>query len=109
MKYPHLVSGEDIIAGREAVRLEIAPPGGQSYEIWVDKETDLPLQLRTAVQNGIQTTYTYTEFDANRSVSAGDFPYSVPEGYTVVENDPGQLVATPAEAAGIAGFAPHAF
>lgn len=106
MKYPHAEAGEDVIAGRAATRLEVTPPGGQTYELWVDKETNLPLQLRTAVQNGIQTTYTYAEFDAGSGVDPTGFVYAVPEGYAVLENDPGQMVATPAEAAGIAGFAP---
>lgn len=106
MKYPHVEAGEDVVAGRVATRLEVTPPGGQTYELWVDKETNLPLQLRTAMQNGIQTTYTYTEFDVDSGVNPADFAYTVPEGYRVLENDPGQVVATPAEAAGIAGFAP---
>ncbi|MGE5580292.1 MAG: LolA family protein [Bacillota bacterium] len=106
MKYPHVEAGEDVVAGRTATRLEVTPPGGATYELWIDKESNLPLQLRTAVQNGIQTTYMYTEFDARSGVNAADFAYAVPEGYAVLEDDPGQTVATPAEAAGIAGFAP---
>jgi outer membrane lipoprotein-sorting protein len=106
LKYPHAVAGEEVIAGRKAVRLEVTPDGGQTYEIWVDSETDLPLQLRTPVQNAVQTRYTYVAFDAESVVEAKDFAYAVPEGYEVVEKDPGQVVATPAEAAGIAGFAP---
>lgn len=105
LAYPHVEGGEDVVLGRPAIRLEVTPPGGQTYEIWIDRETRLPLRLRTAMQNGIQTTYTYTEFEVG-GVDPADFAYAVPEGYAVVDEDPGQVVATPAEAAGIAGFSP---
>lgn len=106
LEYPHVVVGEDVVAGRNAVCLEITPPGGLPYHLWVDAETDLPLQLRTAVHNGIQTTYTYSEFEANADIDDALFEYDVPEGFAVVDNDPGQEVATPTEALGIAGFVP---
>lgn len=106
MEYPHEVVGEDVVAGRNAVCLEITPPGGLPYHLWVDAETDLPLQLRTAVHNGIQTTYTYSEFEANVDIDGTVFEYEVPGDFAVVDNDPGQEVATPTEALGIAGFVP---
>lgn len=106
LQYPHSAVGEETIAGRKTVKLEVTPPGGLPYHLWIDAETNLPLQLQTAVQNGTQTTYTYTSFDVTSAIDQGIFTFSVPEGYTAVDTDPGQVVATPAEAQGIAGFAP---
>ncbi|HWI55172.1 MAG TPA: sigma-E factor regulatory protein RseB domain-containing protein, partial [Desulfobacteria bacterium] len=48
-QYPHTVIGEELIAGHSTTKLKISPPGGQPYYLWVDKETNLPLQLQTAV------------------------------------------------------------
>ncbi len=106
MDYPHKATGEDVVAGRKATCIEVSPPGGLPYWLWTDCETDLPLRLRTAMQNGIQTTYTYTEFEANAPMDDELFAFRVPEGAKVVELNPGQLVMTPGEAGEIAGFAP---
>lgn len=105
-QYPHKVIGQETIAGRQTNRLEISPPGGAPYYLWIDAETNLPLQLQTAWQNALRTTYTFTSFTPNREIDAGLFAFQPPEGYEVVEKDPGQLVATIEEAAAISGFAP---
>jgi len=105
-QYPHTVVGTEQIAGREAIKLAISPPGGEEYYLWVDTETNLPIQLETAMQKALQTTYTFVSFEPNIKVSPQLFTYQVPEGYTVVEKDPGQLVATIEEAAAISGFMP---
>jgi outer membrane lipoprotein-sorting protein len=105
-QYPHTVVGTELIAGREAIKLAISPPGGEEYYLWVDTETNLPIQLETAMQKALQTTYTFVSFEPNTKIHPEIFAYQVPEGYTVVENDPGQLVATIEEAAAISGFLP---
>ncbi|NLZ54049.1 MAG: hypothetical protein GX892_13070, partial [Thermoanaerobacteraceae bacterium] len=105
-QYPHTVVGTERVAGREAIKLAISPPGGEEYYLWVDTETNLPIQLETAMQKALQTTYTFVSFEPNTKISNQIFAYQVPEGYTVVENDPGQLVATIEEAAAISGFMP---
>ena len=105
-KYPHEVVGREIIAGREAVHLQISPPGGKAYSLWIDSETNLPLQLRTAMQHALQVEYTFVVFEPNTEMPAGLFDFRPPAGYQVVEDNPGEIVATPAEAAEIAGFTP---
>jgi len=74
--------------------------------LWVDKETNLPIQLQTAMQKALQTTYTFVSFEPNIGISPEIFAYRVPEGYRVVEEDSGQLVATIEEAAALSGFIP---
>lgn len=106
MAYPHRVVGEDEVAGRRAVHVEIAPPGGLPYDLWIDARTDLPLRLRTAMINALQTEYTFVAFEENAAIDPAIFQFRVPEGYRVVEGDPGQLVNTPSEAAAVAGFTP---
>jgi len=105
-KYPYTVLDTELVAGREAVKLAISPPGGEEYYLWVDTDTNLPIQLQTAMQKSLQTTYTFVSFEPNTEISQDIFAYQVPEGYKVVEKDPGQLVATIEEAAAISGFMP---
>jgi len=105
-QYPHTVVGTELVAGREAIKLAISPPGGEEYYLWVDAETNLPIQLETAMQKALQTTYTFVSFEPNIEIPADIFAYRVPEGYKVVEDDPGQLVASVEEAAAISGFMP---
>jgi len=105
-EYPHKVIGSEMVAGRQSTKLEITPPGGLSYYLWVDDETDLPIQLQTAMQNGLQTTYTFISFKPNTKFETNIFVYEVPEGYKVIAEDPGQLVFTVEEAAAISGLTP---
>jgi outer membrane lipoprotein-sorting protein len=105
-KYPHSVVGSETIAGRQTNKLKISPPGGLAYYLWVDKETDLPIQLQTAMQNALQTTYTFVSFEPNTKIDAKIFAYQLPAGYKVIENDPGQLVATMEEASAICRLRP---
>ncbi len=105
-EYPHTVVGSERIAGRLAEKLKISPPGGLPYYLWIDTETNLPVQLQTAMQNALQTTYTFTSFEPNIQLDSQIFAYQLPEGYKVVEKDPGQLVATVEEAAAISGLTP---
>lgn len=105
-QYPHTVVGTELIAGRQATKLAISPPGGMEYYLWVDMETNLPIQLQTAMQNALQTTYTFESFAPNTEINPQLFVYQVPEGYQVIENNPGQLVATVEEAVAISGLTP---
>lgn len=86
-------AGEEWLV-RRAEKLEISPPGGLPYYLWIDAETSLPVQLQTAMQNGLRTTYTFVSLEPNTQIGPGLFAYQPPEGYQVVEKDPGQLVAT---------------
>jgi len=105
-QYPHTIVGSELVAGRQTTKLAISPPGGREYYLWVDTETNLPIQLQTAMQNALQTTYTFVSFEPNTEINPQRFAYQVPEGYQVVENNPGQLVATIEEAVAISGLNP---
>ncbi|HVJ47820.1 sigma-E factor regulatory protein RseB domain-containing protein [Desulfitobacterium sp.] len=41
--YPHKIVGQNSIAGRTATRIEIDPPGGLPYYLWIDTKTHLPV------------------------------------------------------------------
>lgn len=105
-RYPHKVSGTEVIAGRETTRLQILPPGGLPYYIWVDKETNLPVKLQTAMQNSLQTTYTFVKFQPNIEIEGELFAYQPPAGYKITADDPGQLAASLTEAAAISQLSP---
>jgi len=105
-QYPYSIVGQETVAGHRAVKLKISPPGGLPYYLWVDRKTDLPLRIQTAMQNSLQTTYTYTSFEPNLEIDPSVFTYKTPEGYKIIEKDPGQQVATAAEAGSISKFVP---
>lgn len=104
--YPHTIAGQEQIAGREALKLKISPPGGDPYHLWVDTETNLPLQLQTAFQNSLQTTYTFVSLEVNAKIDPQIFSLHVPEGFKVLKEDSGQLVNTIDEAVNISGITP---
>ena len=99
-------SALELIAGRQSIKLKISPPGGRPYYLWVDKETNLPIQLQTPMENALQTTYTFVSFEPNVKIEAEIFAYQPPEGYQVVTDNPGQLAATIEEAALISKISP---
>lgn len=105
-QYPHRTIGQENVAGRPATVLEVTPPGGDAYRLWVDNETDLPVRLVTAMQNSLQTTYTFLTLNVNQPIDQKLFQLAVPSGYRTEEKDPGQQVATPSEAAARIGFVP---
>ena len=105
-KYPHTIVGTGMVAGRQTTKLEISPPGGLAYYLWIDAETNLPIQLQTAMQNSLQTTYTFVSFKPNTQIDPQIFAYQPPKGYGVVEKDAGQLVATMEEAVAISKLSP---
>ncbi|MEA4926894.1 MAG: sigma-E factor regulatory protein RseB domain-containing protein [Syntrophomonadaceae bacterium] len=106
MQYPYAVVGEEPVAGRSAKKIEISPPGGSAYYLWVDTQTNLPVQLQMAMQNALQTTYTFTSLETNIEIDPNLFAYEPPAGYQIADVNPGQLVAAAGEASAISGFAP---
>ncbi len=99
-------AGEETIAGRRAVILLVTPEGGDSYRLWVDKETDLPLQRQSAMQNALQIKVTYTEIEFVKTLPEEMLQYSLPEGYTEINTNPEQALASLEEAKELAGFLP---
>lgn len=73
--------GKATIAGRKATIIEVTPKAGEPYKIWVDEETQLPLQKQTAMQYGLQYTVRFTEIDFSKTMPKDLLTYKVPEGY----------------------------
>lgn len=105
-QYPHKVVGQETISGHTAARIEITPPGGLAYYLWIDTETQLPLQLMTAMQKSLQTTYTFVSLETNISIPPLTFDYNPPQGYQVVNQNPDKLVADITEAIALSGLTP---
>lgn len=108
LRYPHQILGEETIAGRAATQIEIQPPGGLPYSLWIDQETHLPIQLQTAIQKSIQTTYTYVSLETNTTLSDEIFAYNPPQEYKIIDNNPDKRIATLAEALKVSGITPVA-
>ncbi|HHW22817.1 MAG TPA: hypothetical protein GXX26_08055 [Clostridiaceae bacterium] len=98
--------GKEIINGRETDILEVIPEGGSPYKLWIDKETRLPLQKQTAMQNALQYKVSYIEINFEDLIPEKILEYSLPEGYVEVDNDHEQIVNNMEEAFELAGFYP---
>lgn len=98
--------GEEKIAGRMADIMEVTPDGGAAYKLWIDQETDLPLQKQSATQNALQTTVTYTQIDFEDAIPEEFLSYSLPDGYEEINKNEEQFVNSIEEAGDIAGFLP---
>lgn len=96
--------GEDEIVGRKATVLEVVPKGGETYKIWVDKETNIPLQKQSPMHNAIQYTITYTEIDLNEAIPESLLAFKIPQGYQEINHNPEQVVSSLDEAGALAGF-----
>lgn len=99
--------GEESIAGRMATILEVTPDGGDAYHLWIDQESKLPLQRRSAMQNSLQYRVTYTELDFSDSIPKQLIDYNIPEDFIVIDTYPEQVVNSLAEAAEMVGFTPN--
>lgn len=98
--------GEETVAGRAASILEVTPQGGSPYRIWVDKETNLPIQKQYAMQNSIQYSLTYTNIEFKSSIPEELINFKTPSGYTTITENPELIVKDLEEAAAIVGFTP---
>lgn len=66
----------------------------------------MPIQLQTALQKSLQTTYTYISLATNTTIPEDIFAYNPPQDYRVVDNTNDQLVASLEEAIQVSGLAP---
>lgn len=99
--------GPEAISGRDATKLQITPEGGDPYFLWVDDETDLPLQRVSAMQNAIQIKAEYTSMEFIDEIPRNLLAYDTPEGYETVDTNEEQEVASLEEAERLAGFMPE--
>ncbi len=98
--------GVEFINERKALKLEITPKDGDSYYLWLDEETELPLQKLTAMQNSIQYKISYSFIEYINSIPDELQTYSLPQGFEEVDLNPEQFVLTMEEAAELVGFSP---
>jgi len=101
------IVGTETVGGRKTTKLEIIPDGGAPYYLWVDAETDLPLQRVSAMQNAIQIRVEYSSIEFIDEIPQELLAYHVPEGYQEVDASNEQLVASLEEAGELTGFAPR--
>ncbi len=99
-------AGEEVIAGRMAAILEITPDGGDTYRLWVDQETKLPLQRETAMRNAIQYRVTYTSIEFADEIPPALLRYQLPEGYAEENTEEEQVINTIEEAENVVDFLP---
>lgn len=107
LRNPHKVVGKETVAGREATKIEVTTPSGQTDYIWIDAETFLPLKAVEWHGAHMQKVITYTRLDVNPQLDPSLFTVKVPEGYQLKES-PGQWITSFDEAAQVAGFRPIA-
>lgn len=98
--------GEEIIAGRNAAILRVTPEGGKPYRLWIDKDTKLPLQRESAMQNAIQYRVTYTSIEFLPRIPKELLQYRLPSGYKEINTAGEQVVNTLEEAEDMIGFSP---
>lgn len=101
---PYVIEGHDEIAGRPTTRVRFKTPDFESYRIWIENQTKLPLQIEMKFWDGMVTTTAYKTFELNLKIDPSHFTAPAYAGYRVESN--GRRVATIAEAAALAGFQP---
>jgi outer membrane lipoprotein-sorting protein len=100
------VVGAGVVAGRAATVVKVTPQGGSPYKIWIDKETNMPLQKQSAMDYSLQYTVRYDNIDFIEAVPKDLLVYSVPKGFKEVNTNPEQVVNNIEEAEKIVGFTP---
>jgi negative regulator of sigma E activity len=98
--------GEEVVAGRNTVVLKITPKGGDSYRLWIDRETKLPLQKESAMKNAVQYLVTYTSIEFTLEIPEELLQYSLPNGFAEVDIAQEQVVNTIEEAENMIDFVP---
>lgn len=100
------IIGLETISGRKTTKLQITPDGGDAYYLWIDSETDLPLQRVSAMQNAIQTKVEYNSIEFIDEIPQRLLVYHTPDGYEEVDTNTEQVVASLEEAEELTGFIP---
>ena len=100
------VVGAGVVAGRAATVVEVTPQGGSPYKIWIDKETNMPLQKQSSMDYSLQYTVRYKNIDFVEAVPKDLIAYNIPKGYKEVNANQEQIVNNIEEAKEIAGFTP---
>jgi outer membrane lipoprotein-sorting protein len=89
-----IIIGDDIIASRSSYIMEVTPKGGLSYKLWIDKETNLPLQKEGPMHNSIGYVTRYTEIEFIDTIPEELIEYNSPEGYKEINADIDDFLGT---------------
>jgi len=100
------VIGEEDIAGRTAIVMEVTLQGGSAYKLWIDQETKMPLQKQSAMEYALQYKVRYATIDFIDRIPGELLTYSVPAGFKEVNKNMDLVVETLEAAAKLAGFSP---
>lgn len=98
--------GDDTVAGRAAFVMEVTPQGGSPYKLWIDKETKMPLQKQSPMENSLQYKVLYTKIDYNEAVPKELLSYSLPKEFKEINVNPEYFINTLEEAKAVVGFTP---
>lgn len=104
LRNPHETIGSEVVAGRMTTKLLVKLPEHRSYHIWIDHETNLPLQWERPVVRGTAPLVTFTSFEVNKPITPPLTAYQPPEGYELV--DLRERVVTTENVEQAAGFKP---
>ncbi len=101
---PYTIVAHEQVAGRPATRVSFAVPQLKSYEMWIDTETKLPLQIEMHYWAGTVAIMSYKTFELNLTIPADRFAFKHPDGYS--RADIGARVASLEEAERRTGIKP---
>lgn len=96
--------GEEKVSNKSSLKLGVTPKGGEIYYLWVDKETNLPIQRLTPMSNAIQYRVTYKVLEAVDAIPSNLLTLDMPKGYTELNKSSEQLVNSYNEASEIIGY-----
>ncbi len=88
--YVAVSGGAQTISGRSTDRLVLTPARVRApfmlLEVWVDRETGFPRQVRTRTDEGVATTYTFVRLEPNARLSAEAFEFEPPRGVEIFDS-----------------------
>ena len=96
--------GEEKVSNKLSLKLGITPKGGDTYYLWIDKETNLPIQRLTPMTNAMQYRVTYKVLEGIDAIPSNILALDIPKGYTEINKSSEQLVNTNNEASEILGY-----
>lgn len=82
--------GQETLSGSVTDRLALAPRTGAAeftaMEVWVERATGLPKQVRTASGDGLVKTYTFVKFDRGARPADSLFAFEPPRGVEIFDS-----------------------
>lgn len=101
------VIGDDIVAGRDALVMEVTPQGGSSYKVWIDKESKMPLQKQSSMENSLQYKVSYKDIDFSEAIPSELLTYKKPEGFKEITTNSEMVISSMGEVEKIVGYTPN--